>query len=69
MVAARLRLRFHAVTVVVTADVEAPSQSPHNPLEIREVRLFRDDELPAELAMGSTVMLEAARRGESSFLE
>jgi 8-oxo-dGTP diphosphatase len=62
-------LRFHAVTVVVTADVEPPSQSPHNPLEIREVRLFRDDELPAELAMGSTVMLEAARRGESSFLE
>lgn len=62
-------VRFHAVTVVVAAEVEPPSRRPMNPLEIREVRLFRDDELPAELAMGATEMLEAARRGDSSFLE
>ena len=62
-------VRFHAVTIIVAAEVEPPSRAPHNPLEIREVRLFGDDELPTEMAMGSMDMLQAARRGDSGFLE
>jgi 8-oxo-dGTP diphosphatase len=54
--------RFHGVTIVVTADVEAPSQPPANFLEIEEVGLFADDELPADLGMGTGDMLDAARR-------
>lgn len=61
--------RFHSVTVVVSARVAEPSKPPRNPLEIREARLFRDDELPAELAMGATDMLAAARRGATAELE
>jgi len=56
-------VRFHAVTIVVTARVSAPTHAPTNPLEIREVRLFREDELPRPLAMGMDDMLDAARRG------
>src|SRR4051812_34868075 len=43
--------RFHAVTIVVEARVEPPSKPPLNMLEIREARLFREDELPPKLAM------------------
>lgn len=57
-------IRFHAVTVLVTAEIGDPVRPPVNPLEIREVRLFRDDELPAELALGMGDLLAAARRGE-----
>lgn len=53
--------RFHAVTIVARARVMPPVQQPKNPLEIREVRLFGDDELPSELAMGMIDMLTAAR--------
>ncbi len=56
-------IRFHAVTVVVSARVGNPNRPPKNPLEIREARLFRDEELPAPLAMGMDDMLSAARRG------
>jgi 8-oxo-dGTP diphosphatase len=61
--------RFHAVTVVVEARVGAPSRPPMNPLEIRDVRLFAESELPAELAMCATDMLAAAREGKTSLLE
>jgi 8-oxo-dGTP diphosphatase len=57
-------LRFHAVTVVVSCEVEMPSRPPMNSLEIAEVRLFRDDELPDVFAMGTRDMFDAARRGE-----
>lgn len=60
--------RFHAVTVVVKARVAAPSRPPMNPLEIREARLFREDELP-RLALGMDDMLAAARRGGEPELE
>ena len=53
--------RFHAVTIVVTATVEPPKRPPMNSLEIREARLFADDELPKELAMTMSEYLEAAR--------
>src|SRR5689334_70084 len=54
--------RFHAITVLVSARIDPPVRPPMNPLEIREVRLFRDDELPAPLAMQMDDMLAAARR-------
>ncbi len=38
--------RFHAVTIVVAATVKNPDSSRVNPVEISEVRLFSDDELP-----------------------
>ncbi len=47
------------MTVVVECEVDEPAQSPVNPLEIMEVRLFRDDELPAELAFGMQDMIAA----------
>ncbi len=55
--------RFHAVTVVVAALVREPSRPPMNPLEIREARLFREDELPSPLAMQMDDIFAAARRG------
>jgi|SRR5580658_1242973 8-oxo-dGTP diphosphatase len=55
--------RFHSVTVLVTCEVDPPAGRPTNPLEIREARLFAEDELPGELAMGQNDMLAAARRG------
>ncbi len=61
--------RFHAVTVVVLARIEEPTRPPSNPLEIREARLFRDDELPARLAMEMSDFLNAARRGGEVELE
>ncbi len=55
--------RFHAVTVVVAATVAEPSRPPDNPVEISEVRLFEDRELPAHLSHGMTDVLEDARLG------
>jgi 8-oxo-dGTP diphosphatase len=62
-------VRFHAVTVVVAARIAEPSQPPMNPLEIREARLFRDEELPEKLAMSMDDMLAAARKGGEAVLE
>ncbi len=56
-------MRFHAVTVVVAAKVSPPARPPVNPLEILEVRLFREEELPAELSHQMTDVLANARRG------
>jgi len=61
--------RFHAVTVVVVVTVEPPTQAPQNPLEIREARLFREDELPTRLAMHMDDLLAAARRAGETELE
>jgi 8-oxo-dGTP diphosphatase len=61
--------RFHAVTVVVTARVAEPSRPPMNPLEIREARLFREDEIPKDLALAMNDMLAAAMRGGEPELE
>ena len=62
-------MRFHGVTVVVACDVELPSQPPANALEIEEVGMFTDAEVPTELAMGTGDMLEAARAGLEGVLE
>lgn len=60
--------RFHAVTVVVEATVAEPSRPPDNPLEIVEVKLFEEKDLPKELSHGMTDALEHARLGRE-FLE
>lgn len=59
--------RFHAVTIVVRAEVGFPERKPDNPAEISEVGLFADDALPERLAHGMTDMLTAARRTESEW--
>lgn len=53
--------RFHAVTVLVTATVSAPRQAPNNAMEIAEVRLFSERDLPSSLSMQMTDMLADAR--------
>ena len=57
--------RFHAVTVVVHALVSEPQQSRVNQLEIAEVGLFEDAELPADWSHGMRPMLDDARAGQS----
>ena len=60
--------RFHAVTIVVRCVVDAPTKPPKNPLEIREVGLFEEADLPETLAMGMSDMLRDARReGPATF--
>lgn len=54
--------RFHAVTVVVHVRVSPPSRPPMNPLEIRDVRLFSDDELPEQFSHGTRDMLDNVRK-------
>jgi len=58
-------MRFHAVTVVVHAVVAEPERPPLNHLEIAEVRLFADTELPSSLSHGMTPMLDDARAGRA----
>ncbi|HVW30058.1 MAG TPA: NUDIX hydrolase [Polyangiaceae bacterium] len=55
--------RFHAVTVVVHAQVTAPERPPMSSLEIRDVRLFADDALPDRIGMGMEDMIRDARAG------
>jgi 8-oxo-dGTP diphosphatase len=57
--------RFHAVTVVVHVVVSEPREPPLNQLEIAEVALFADGELPADWSHGMRPMLDAARSGRS----
>ncbi len=57
-------VRFHAVTVVVTAQIDEPVKPPKNALEITEVRLFDEADVPSELAMGMSDMLRAERAAE-----
>lgn len=57
--------RFHAVTIGVECIVEPPAKAPKNPLEIREARLFGDDELPEALAFDMQDILAVVRNGGS----
>ena len=61
--------RFHAVTLGVACVVEPPAKPPLNPLEIREVRLFAPDEVPASLAFEMHDILAAAQAGGPAVLE
>jgi 8-oxo-dGTP diphosphatase len=53
--------RFHAVTIIVHARVSMPERPPVNPVEISEVGVFSDDELPSELSYGMKEMLDRVR--------
>jgi 8-oxo-dGTP diphosphatase len=55
--------RFHAVSVLVEAQVTVPLRAPMNPLEVLEVRAFTDAELPSDLAYGMKDMLDDVRTG------
>jgi 8-oxo-dGTP diphosphatase len=57
--------RFHAVTVLVEAEVSTPDKAPMNPLEILEVRAFADAEIPSDLSFGMEDMLGDARAGRT----
>lgn len=59
--------RFHAVTVVVRTQVSLPKKPQLNPVEIRDVRLFTESELPHVLAHEMTDMLADARSGKQRF--
>lgn len=52
--------RFHAVTVVVAASVSSPDQSRVNPIEVSEVGLFRDAELPTDFSHGMADLVRNA---------
>jgi 8-oxo-dGTP diphosphatase len=55
--------RFHAVTILLRAQVSEPQRPPMNPLEIADVRLFASADLPSSLSLSMTDMLEDARAG------
>jgi 8-oxo-dGTP diphosphatase len=44
--------RFHAVTVVVAATITEPDGARVNPVEVTEVGLFHDDQLPHDFSHG-----------------
>jgi 8-oxo-dGTP diphosphatase len=52
--------RFHGVTIVVRCEVDMPTTSPTNFLEIAEIGLFAESDLPRELSMDMGDMLQAA---------
>jgi 8-oxo-dGTP diphosphatase len=52
--------RFHAVTVVVAATVTEPDQAKVNPVEVMEVGLFHDHELPSDFSHGMADMVKNA---------
>jgi 8-oxo-dGTP diphosphatase len=52
--------RFHAVTVVVAATVTEPDQTKVNPVEVTEVGLFHDHELPSDYSHGMADMVKNA---------
>jgi 8-oxo-dGTP diphosphatase len=60
--------RFHAVTVVVECKVQMPTAKPKNPVEILEVGVFSDAELP-ELALGMSDMMRAAQGEGAPIIE
>jgi 8-oxo-dGTP diphosphatase len=61
--------RFHGVTIAVACEVDMPAHPPQNFLEISEVGLFADADLPSNLSMGTGDMLRAAREGADPVIE
>ena len=61
--------RFHAVTIGVECTVREPEKPPNNPLEIREARLFAEEDLPAKLAFEHEDILGVARSAGEAVLE
>jgi 8-oxo-dGTP diphosphatase len=52
--------RFHAVTIVIGASCTEPDKAQVNPVEVTEVGLFRDDELPHDFSHGMQDMIQNA---------
>jgi 8-oxo-dGTP diphosphatase len=52
--------RFHAVTIVVAASITEPNAARVNPVEITEVGLFHDHELPTDFSHGMQDMVKNA---------
>lgn len=50
--------RFHAVTIVVSATIGEPDATRVNPVEVTEVGLFHDDELPRDFSHGMQDMVD-----------
>src|SRR5882762_924933 len=61
--------RFHGVTITVQCEVDMPTRPPQNFLEIQEVGLFADADLPTDLSMGTGDMLTAARQPREPIVE
>jgi 8-oxo-dGTP diphosphatase len=57
-------LRFHAVTIVVAATVSEPGAAGVNPVEISEVKLFADAQLPRDITPGMSDVIENARANQ-----
>lgn len=55
--------RFHAVTVVVDADVSETLTGPENLLEIREAAFFGETELPSHFSHGTDDILRQTLTG------
>ena len=55
--------RFHAVTAIVHIEVTQPHSPPQNPLEVLEVGLFHDSELPEQFSHSMRDMLDNVRKG------
>lgn len=56
--------RFHAATIVVTAQVSSPVQPPMNALEILEVKAFEKSQLPLHLSHGMSEVLQRVLSGQ-----
>ena len=52
--------RFHAVTIVVAATIGEPDSSKINPVEVLEVGLFHDHELPTDFSHAMEDMVKNA---------
>ena len=50
--------RFHAVTIVVSATIGEPDATRVNPVEVTEVGLFHDHELPQDFSHGMQDMVD-----------
>ena len=61
--------RFHSVTIAIACEVDMPTSAPKNFLEIAEVGLFSDAEIPVSLSMGTGDMLRAAQLGSEPVVE
>jgi 8-oxo-dGTP diphosphatase len=51
--------RFHAVTLIVGATVTEPNKAIVNPVEVLDVGLFHDHELPTDFSHGMDDMMRA----------
>jgi 8-oxo-dGTP diphosphatase len=61
--------RFHAVTVVVECRVGNPKKPPMNGMEVLDVGIFAEKDVPPELAMGQSDMFALVLQKKEAVLE